>query len=93
MNEQEHLLVCMAEECGEVTQAVTKILRFGLLNFVPGTNVTNAARLYNELCDIETISKMLVSAHVLGGMPLPTREKEYKVLDHIVIARGLGTTE
>jgi len=91
MNVQEHLLVCLAEECGEVTQAVTKILRFGLMDMKPGTNCTNARKLYDELCDIETLCKMLKEAQVIGGMPVPTTAKENKVLDHIVIARKLGT--
>jgi len=30
MNRTEHLLVCLAEECAEVGQAVAKALRFGL---------------------------------------------------------------
>jgi NTP pyrophosphatase (non-canonical NTP hydrolase) len=91
MNVEEHLLACLAEECGEVVQAVAKILRFGLLDQKPGTSTTNACRLYDELCDIETICKMLKEAHVIGGMPNPTTAKEEKVLKYIEYARSQGT--
>lgn len=30
LNDTEHLLVCMAEECSEITQIINKTLRFGL---------------------------------------------------------------
>ncbi len=30
MNKTEYLLVCLAEECAEIQQAVDKALRFGL---------------------------------------------------------------
>jgi hypothetical protein len=93
MNVQEHLLVCLAEECGEVIQATTKFLRFGAMDMKPGTNITNSRKLYDELCDIETIVKMLRDAQAIGGIPHPTTEKEHKVLDHIVIARRLGTIQ
>ena len=30
LNDTEHLLVCMAEECSEITQIINKTLRFGV---------------------------------------------------------------
>lgn len=30
MNKAEHLLTCLAEECAEIQQAVSKALRFGV---------------------------------------------------------------
>jgi hypothetical protein len=83
----------LAEECAEVIQATTKFLRFGQMDMKPGTNCTNARKLYDELCDLETIVKMLKDAQAIGGVPKPTMAKENKVLDHIVIARKLGTIQ
>jgi NTP pyrophosphatase (non-canonical NTP hydrolase) len=93
MNVQEHLVVCLAEECGEVIQAATKFLRFGAMDRKPGTNITNSRKLYDELCDVETLIKMLRDSGAIGGIPQATTEKEHKVLDHIVIARKLGTIQ
>ena len=93
MNVQEHLLVCLAEECAEVQHAITKILRFGLADTKPGTNRTNQYRLHEELCDLITIVKMLKDSQVVTGHIVPSREKEDKVLDHIIIARRTGTIQ
>jgi hypothetical protein len=42
MNRTEHLLVCLAEECGEVIQSVGKALRFGLDHGYSDRTTTNA---------------------------------------------------
>jgi len=59
MNKQDYLLTCLAEECGEVTQRVTKALRFGIDEVQKGQELTNAERLTNELTDIATLIEML----------------------------------
>jgi NTP pyrophosphatase (non-canonical NTP hydrolase) len=93
MNVQEHLLTCLAEESGEVIQAVTKILRFGLDDTKPGTTITNQAKLYDELCDLITIVKMLRDTGAIAGTVGATRAKEEKVLEHIEFARHIGTIQ
>lgn len=45
MNLQEHLLSCLAEECAEVGQCVSKALRFGLQDAQPGQPLTNLERM------------------------------------------------
>ena len=42
MNRNEILLTILAEECGELTQRVSKILRFGIGNKRPGQDFSNA---------------------------------------------------
>lgn len=44
--------VRLIEECAEVQQAMTKVLRFGLLNFYPDTNITNREQVLLEMQDV-----------------------------------------
>lgn len=43
----------LAEECGEVTQCLSKINRFGLNNKREGQKLTNKERLLEELSDLK----------------------------------------
>ena len=66
MNKTEHLLVCLAEECSEITKSVAKALRFGLDDGYPGTNETNLDNIIDEINDLYGVINMLVDA----GIPL-----------------------
>lgn len=59
MNRSEHLLSCLAEECAEVGQRVSKALRFGLQEKQPGQSMTNAERIVTELLDLRAVIEML----------------------------------
>lgn len=64
MNKTEHLLVCLAEECAEVQQAVAKALRFGLDDgYEPGR--TNAGDIMKELDDLIGVAEMLQDERAL----------------------------
>lgn len=52
MTLDEHLLVCLAEECSEVVQRITKALGFGLDEVQPGQEFTNSQRIGQELIDV-----------------------------------------
>jgi len=52
MTLDEHLLICLAEECSEVVQRITKALRFGLDEVQPGQEFTNSQRIGQELIDV-----------------------------------------
>lgn len=53
MTETEYLLTCLAEECAEVIQAITKALRFGLDNGADHYDgKTNADMITAELADV-----------------------------------------
>ena len=56
MHEEQYLLTCLAEECGEVAQRCTKALRFGINEIQPGHEATNYARLWGELCDLQAVA-------------------------------------
>ncbi|MEH3046477.1 hypothetical protein [Sphingomonas adhaesiva] len=66
MNRTEHLLVCLAEECDEVGQRVSKALRFGLSEVQPGQPLTNADRILEELRDLFAVASILASEGVIG---------------------------
>ena len=59
MTKNEYLLICLVEECGEVVQAATKALRFGLEDINPCTGETNKSAIQKELNDIAAIVTML----------------------------------
>lgn len=60
LERQEHLLACLAEECGEVAQVVGKCLRFGVDDYHPKTgNVPNIELLRREFNDLVAVAEML----------------------------------
>ena len=60
MTRQEYLLVCLAEECGEIIYEVGKILRFGLNDtHLDTSKIPNEERLSNEITDLIAVVKML----------------------------------
>jgi hypothetical protein len=67
LNMQEHLLTILGEEGAEVSQAVSKIMRFGLNDINPKTNRTNYEALVTELNDVAAILEMLSEV----GMSFP----------------------
>lgn len=49
---QRELLEILIEECAEVQQRATKMLRFGVMGVQPGQTLTNAQRLSHEVGDV-----------------------------------------
>ncbi len=93
MNNREHILTCLAEECAEVAQRVSKSLRFGHMEVQPGQTLTNSERLSRELDDdLFGVHKMLVD---LGELREPDHvaidDKIRKVVKYMDYARGQGT--
>lgn len=63
----DYLLVCLMEECGELSQRAGKAIRFGVEEVQPGQPLTNARRLVDEANDVLAILELLKER----GMPLP----------------------
>jgi len=59
MNKKEHLLTCLAEECSELQQAISKALRFGLDDGSPDKTTTNLQDIKQELIDIKSVVEMI----------------------------------
>ena len=65
MKRFEHLLTITAEECTEVGQRASKILRFGPQEIQPGQDLTNVERLLGEWTDLNAMMEMLQEEGVL----------------------------
>lgn len=59
MEIKDYLLACISEEAGEISQAVGKAHRFGLLDRNPKSKHTNWADLRKEIHDIVAVYEML----------------------------------
>lgn len=99
MTRENHLLVCLAEECAEVTKEVTKILRFGKRDFDPNVPdfKPNLERLKTEIIDVIAVLDMLNDLKTidLENIDLTTLvdAKKAKVEHYIIHAKGLGMIE
>jgi NTP pyrophosphatase (non-canonical NTP hydrolase) len=90
MNRTEHLLACLAEECAEVAQRVSKALRFGLDEVQPGQASDNADRIADELGDLISVVEILVMDELIPE-PIPDwREKLAKIERFMAISREQG---
>lgn len=86
MNKAEYLLTCLTEECGEVIQSASKLLRFG-------TDEITKAKLQNEINDVYAIVE-LIDKFVVGLPDVGNREaisdKKSKVFHYMNKAEKKG---
>jgi hypothetical protein len=90
---EQHLLSCLAEECAEVAERVSKALRFGIGEVQPGQSLTNAERIVVEFQDLMGVAKMLHDRGVLnldGDDSDALLAKEAKVKKFMVYAKSIG---
>jgi NTP pyrophosphatase (non-canonical NTP hydrolase) len=93
VNRAEHLLTCLAEECAEVAQRVSKALRFGLSEVQPGQASDNADRIADEVGDLISVIGILVDEGIIPD-PIPDqREKLAKIERFMAISREQGTLD
>lgn len=73
------LLICVAEEAGEITQMVGKILRFGFDSYHPNDpdKVDSRTRLNQELSDMLVLIDLLVYENIIDAGDI-TKLKEAK---------------
>jgi hypothetical protein len=90
LTEEQYLLICLMEECDEVSQRVSKALRFGLDEVQPGQSLMNSERIGVELTDLVTVVDALSKRGVLRK-PLPCGFKRAKIRHYMDYARGRGT--
>ena len=65
MNEQtKEILLILQEECAEVTQAVSKCMRFGPDQMKPGKNRTNLNMLEEEIGDLLAMIELLTDMNI-----------------------------
>lgn len=94
MNRQEYLLTCLAEECAEVAQCISKALRFGLTGVQPDQPLTNAQRISEELRDLTAVAEMCEDEHIIPRWLASLGEvnvKEGRIEKYAAISREQGT--
>lgn len=96
MNRQEHLLVCLSEECAEVIKAVDKALRFGLNDGYPGTETTNEQDIQDEFAQavavMEMLEKEVFKDRDIGRLNRIIESKKAMVLEYMEYAKNTRGT-
>lgn len=93
MNRHEHLLSCLAEECCEVGQRVSKALRFGLDEVQRDQLLTNAERITEELHDLISVAAILHREGLIPGWQPDedrTTAKRQKIERYMLLAAEHG---
>ena len=92
MKKEDILLAQLAEECGEVIQAVGKALRFGLEDHHPKENIPNRLLIYKEVHDVvgvfAELQEELGMIDVLDGQDI--LDKREKVKAFLELSEELG---
>ena len=58
------ILYILQEECAEVSQSISKCLRFGFDQCRPGVDETNVMKLEQELGDLDAMIELLIKARI-----------------------------
>ncbi len=83
MNKKEYLLTILAEECAEVIELCSKIMRFGSDNVAPDETEDNKTRLENELNDVFGVVALLqddkiINEKTLQGIKIKAKKDKVK---------------
>jgi len=96
MNRKEYLLECLSEECDEVSQRISKALRFSLEEIQPGQPLNNEERIIEELNDLFSVVQILKEEGIVN-FTQPTSDiiekKKQKIEKFMAISRERGTLE
>jgi len=65
-NSTKEVLLIMQEECAEVTQAISKVFRFGINSYHPSTGLSNRESLVNELGDLLAMVDLILEDTTLN---------------------------
>lgn len=94
MNTTEYLLSCLAEECCEVGQRVSKALRFSLGEVQPTQDLDNADRIRAEYIDLLAVMEILVEKGIIqrvSDLDRPAIDaKKAKVQKYLDYAVSIG---
>lgn len=96
MNNIENLYIVASEECAEIQQCISKILRFGENNYHPNRpDETNAKELLTEYYQLQGVMEMIIDEGVLECMSedeikIIKEKKKRKVSDYAQLSKSLG---
>ena len=71
----------LQEECAEVTQAISKCLRFGIDNYKPGKPKTNREHLAEEIGDLIAMIELCYDNDIVD--PLQVKEAQHRKFDKL----------
>lgn len=88
-------LLLLAEECAEVTQRVSKSLRFGNNETQKGQELSNKERLSNELMDLLTIVDILKEKNLIdiNAFNYHKEEKINKINEYLIYSQKQGKVQ
>lgn len=95
MNEQQYLLIKMAEEASEITHIALKTAQFGMDSSETPQSLTNYQALHKELNDLLSIVSLLNTNYEFNFHPSKTAilEKQNKVQKYKEISASLGLVQ
>lgn len=99
LSEEQHLIVCLMEEAGEVVQAASKCLRFGMHDSPPDSKLElNRSYLLREIIDfLGVLEEVLERGILVPSGEAETFEmiaaKREKIKKFMVYARSKGALE
>jgi NTP pyrophosphatase (non-canonical NTP hydrolase) len=73
-NKDREILLILQEECAEVTQAISKVFRFGVNDEYKG--VTNKQHLEEEIGDLMCMIDLLIDSGVVNETEILTARRE-----------------
>ena len=81
MNKTDEIMFILQEECAEVTQAISKCLRFGIDNYKPGKPKTNREHLAEEIGDLIAMIELCYENDIVD--PLQVKEAHHRKFDKL----------
>lgn len=95
MKKNEHICIVTMEECAEIQQDTSKLLRFGKGNHHPDSDVTNGYHLMKEYYQLQAMIEMMVEHGIVDELPEEEIKnikdnKKLKVNHYINYSRELG---
>lgn len=89
MNQQQLLLIQAMEECDEISQRISKALRFGLDEIQPEQELTNAQRIMEEFTDLIAVMEMIgFFTHDAASEKIEA--KQAKIIKYLQVSREQG---
>ena len=74
-NQMKEIFCITQEECAEVSQAISKIFRFGIDNHKPGHGVTNKQHLEEEVGDLLAMVDIMVEKCIISDSSINQARK------------------
>lgn len=95
MNQFQHLMVKIVEECSEIQKEALKAIQFGPNSLGSDKTLSNLERIHYELDDLNGVISLLNESHDFNYTPNTERieEKKKKVMEYLRYSIELGLVE